>query len=183
MDMNGAHMDGTLEEVEAGSGLQPKKYHLDQTITETTVASFIAKMIEAEALVNFINSLVPGAAGKLNSIGPERAAMIAVFLMEIAAHPEFMPADVDPTQAPLKAVLYDQLKRMLDHIDAYRPKLAEALRLAGDDLSSDFSAYYTNTQACAKRKQPNAAQTISTLKPYMAKTAKKKAKTTPPAKS
>ena len=124
-----------------------------------------------------------GAAGKLNSIGPERAAMIAVFLMEIAAHPEFMPADVDPTQAPLKAVLYDQLKRMLDHIDAYRPKLAEALRLAGDDLSSDFSAYYTNTQACAKRKQPNAAQTISTLKPYMAKSGKKKAKTTPPAKS
>ena len=163
--------------------LMADKYHLTQTITEQAFQQYITKHDEAEAVFPWLKDIVPGAAGKLNTIGVERSGAIAAFLMELAAHPEFMPTDVGTTHAPLKAVLVDFLRRLIEHRETATKRLIEAYRLASDDLNSDGSAYYTNTQLCQKRKVPDAGTTITNLKPYFGKSGRKKAKKTPPAKT
>lgn len=130
---------------------------------------YLAKLAEADAVLGFLSGMVPGAVGRLNSIGPERAAMIQTFLNEMAAHPEFMPSFMDPAHAPAKAAIYNLLKRAVDRRNDSDVRLAEALARASDDLLSDFSDYYSSAQACAKRNITDASTTVSNLAPFMKK--------------
>ena len=161
----------------------PDKYLLNQTITEQAFQTYLTKHDETEAVFPWVKAIVPGAAGKLNTIGVERAGAIAAFLLELAEHPEFMPTDVGTTHAPLKAVLVDYLRRIIEHREATTKQWIEAYRLASDDVLSDGSNYYTNSQLSQKRKLPYAALTVSKLKPYFGKGGKKRAKKTAPATS
>jgi len=182
MDMPSARLNGTVEEVMAALNAMPTHiYKLDVTLAEEILTQYITKQKEADALIDFLANIVPGAAGKLNSIGVERAAIIDVFLQELAAQPNFMPDDVDKTHAPRAATLLRQLHRAKEVRDAGSAKLDEGIRLVGDDFMFDVSAYNNNTKLAVKRKVPNAATTAAVLKPYIKQGPKKK-KTPAPAK-
>ena len=155
----------------------PSKYNLPQTVTQQNFDAYIAKVVELEELHPWLKNIVLGAAGKLKSIGPERTAAIAAFLQELAAHPEFMPTDVGTTHAPTKEATVTFLKRMLDRLDDHRARLQEAIYLGCDDLMDDGLAYYGNSQLAEKREVPDAAITVSNLKPHFGTTGKKKAST------
>ena len=161
----------------------PSKYNLPQTVTPQNFDAYVAKVVELEELHPWLKIIVLGAAGKLNSIGPERTAAVAAFLTELDAHPEFMPTDVGTTHAPTKEATLKFLKRMLDRLDDHRKRLQEAIYLAADDLYSDGLAYYANAQLAEKREVPDAAITVSNLKPHFGKGGGKKKTTTPPANS
>ena len=161
----------------------PDKYLLNQTITEQAFQTYLTKHDETEAVFPWVKAIVPGAAGKLNTIGVERAGAIAAFLLELAEHPEFMPTDVGTTHAPTTEATLKFLKRMLDRLDDHRKRLQEAIYLAADDLYSDGLAYYANAQLAEKREVPDAAITVSNLKPHFGKGGGKKKTTTPPANS
>ncbi len=184
LDMPGARLDGSVEEVMAALAAMPNNnnYKLDVTLTEQVLAAYIAKQKEADALLTFLANLVPGAAGKLNSIGVERAGIIDVFLQELEAHPEFMPADVDATHAPRAATLFQQLRRAKDCREDGGTKLDEAIRLVGHDFMFDVSAYNNNAKLAVKRKVPDAATSVANLKPYIKQGTKKKPTTPTPAK-
>ena len=183
MDMPSARLDGTVEEVMAALNAMPTHiYKLDVTLAEEILTQYITKQKEADALIDFLANIVPGAAGKLNSIGVERAAIIDVLLLDLGAHPEFMPDDMDKTHAPRAATLFRQLHRAKEVRDAGTAKLDEAIRLVGDDFMTDVSAYLNNAKLAAERNVPDAATTVAVLKPYIKQGTKKKKTTPPPAK-
>jgi len=183
MDMPSARLNGTVEEVMAALNAMPTHiYKLDVTLAEEILTQYITKQKEADALIDFLAKIVPGAAGKLNSIGVERAAIIDVLLLDLGAHPEFMPDDMDKTHAPRAATLFRQLHRAKEVRDAGTAKLDEAIRLVGDDFMTDVSAYLNNAKLAAERNVPDAATTVAVLKPYIKQGTKKKKTTPPPAK-
>lgn len=183
-NQKGAVWNGTLEAVVAEmESNMPRTYKFNQAITEAQCAAYIAKLKEADDLIAWVKTMVPGAEGKLNTIGVERAGVIEAFLRELAAHPEFMPSDIDPAHAPAKAVLIGYLKRMLDEREDGTKRLKEAIFRACDDFMFDGNSYYDNTQGAAKRLVPNASISAANLKPYFGKAGRKKAKPTPPANS
>jgi hypothetical protein len=180
MDMPGVRMDtGTVEEVLAAIQSQNMShhYHLNETITDATITSYLAKQDEAQDLVPFLKT-VTAPAEKLFTIGVERSGMVSAFQQEITAHPEFMPADISTNTVTAKIDLFKKLRRMKDRRDDENRRLELALQMAGDDLGSIFSAYYGSAQLAAKRELPDASMTVSNLKPFMSPP---KTRKTPPA--